>query len=427
MNLLLCLICSAITGFCLENNVPVAEKGFEMKDYSQTFIWSDGWCLESDKAWFVDGMSNTLFCVKLHSGKCEKVGCIPESKKGAYRRNPYCVKCGKDIFCIPGYGESIWIYNLDDKNFTEINLEGLGECHLGKQAWVWNDKIFIVVANWNKIIEISISQREVTAYHTICGDDNVQKSILVGDKIYAVSSGFGRIYQFDLLTKKVTVHLLPDREKKMFAMCFDGERFWLSGYQNEVYLWDKEKDSFTTISLSNVYEVYNFDKMAEKITDNNVPPVFNRIIYVGGFIWFIPIHSKKILYADKKNAALSVLEIHEEDKISVSLQKMQGIGNFLMEYVRDSRYIGLFSAQNSRVLEVDTEQLTYQWKKYYLTEHYLRQYCEACEGVYYEAKDPLCVQDYHMRKRTESTKVRKTAVYSVGMKIHAKLIKENML
>lgn len=81
MNLLLCLICSAITGFCLENNVPVAEKGFEMKDYSQTFIWSDGWCLESDKAWFVDGMSNTLFCVKLHSGKCEKVGCIPESKR----------------------------------------------------------------------------------------------------------------------------------------------------------------------------------------------------------------------------------------------------------------------------------------------------------------------------------------------------------
>lgn len=387
-----------------------------MKGKNQSFIWSDGWWLEGDKAWFVDGMSNTIFCVDLNTGECDKINSIPNSEEGTCRQNPYCAKYGRDIYCIPGYGQSIWIYNLDDNTFTEVEVDRPKQDAPRSQFWIWGDKLFIVMANWNKVIEVCPSQRRITNYYKICENDNVRRGILVGDQIYAVSSESGRIYQFDLQTKEVKVHTHSNMAEKLLTICFDGEKFWLSGYQKELYIWNKENDNLTGVSLPRDFKIGN--------TDNYQIPVFGKAVAVGEYIWFIPARAEKIVYVNKKTTVSSVFEICEEDKIWTAIQKFQDIANYIYQYVRDHRYIGLFSARNGCILEIDTKELTYQWKEYYFSRQYLQQYCETCEGIYYEGQDPLCIQDYHMRSLTVSFEADNisTDSNSIGKKIYTRLI-----
>lgn len=402
-----------------------------MQDKSQTFIWSDGWWIEGSKGWFVDGMENTLFCVDMNTGECEKAVCIPDEGNGTYRLNPYCVKYGRDIYCIPLSGHSIWIYNLDIETFTELNIKKLPERQpRGSQYWVVDDMIYIVLGNWNRIIEVDTVQRIISNYYIICENDNVWCSTLADGKICALSFESGKIYQFDLLTKEVKTYVLPDTKKRLTEICYDGERFWLSGYENEVYVWNSEDDNFAIINFSEIFQVNYTDHKTEYTTDKRVSPVFNRIIAVGGYIWFIPIQARKIMYVDKQTAKVSVLDIYEEDIISDTIKKKQGIGNYLLEYVWNDRYIGLFSAQNGCILEIDTKKLIYHWKEYYFSEQCmqqrLQQYCKMHKGIYLEGNDLLCAQAYHMHMEHHIEVFGESRIDNVGMAIYTRLIKESM-
>ena len=259
----------------------------------------------------------------------------------------------------------------------------------------------------------------------VCEKDTIKGSVLAGGNIYAVSSGFSRVYQFNLSTKKVNTYLLSDMEKRFTTICFDGEKFWLSGYQKELCIWDKEKDSLITIN--NFPDNFEINNIVKNKDDKTKMPVFNRSVFVGGYIWFIPIRLGKIIYADRKNTVLSVFEIYAENetKDDVLWGEEQGIGNYLLEYVRDDRYMGLFSARNSRILEIDTKELKYQWKKYYFSDKYLQQYCADCNGIYQEGGDPLHNQAYcrgigSIEYKTNSIDT------SIGMRIYAKLAGEVM-
>lgn len=387
-----------------------------MKNRSLVFIWSLGWWLEDDKAWFVDGVNNTLFCVDMQTGECEKVITIPYADGITYRPNPFCMKCGRELMCIPGVGNSIWIYNLDEDIFTEMKID-ISELHIfASQFWRRGDMVYIAAGDWNKVIEVNIKQRVIMNYFTICENDSIRRSVWVGNSIYMVSSGFGKIYQFDTVSKKVTTHLLPDFDRKLFTICFDGDKFWLSGYRKEVYVWDKEMNSITILdSFPEKFESVSVNGISEDVAGNYTWHVFNQSVAVGENIWFIPRASEdgKILYANRETLELSVFEIYDEE-VSVLSKRPYEIACYLLEYVKDNRYIGLFSAKSNRIFEIDTKQLSYQWIGYYFSEKCLKQ---CSEKIYYEGqRNELFVQAIGV-----CTADCKTAANSIGMKIHSKL------
>lgn len=385
------------------------------------FIWSYGWWLEKERAWFVDGMTNTLFCVDLNTEECEKVVGIPNVEKHIYCQNPYCAKLDRDIYCIPGQGKSIWIYNLDQKDFTELEIDEPKNHAPGSQFWIWGGRMFVVIANWNKLIEISVKERRITNYYTICASDSVRRSVLVDNKIYAISYKTGAIYQFDLVRNEVKTYLHPDMGKKFFSICYDGEKFWLCGYKREVYVWNKENDILITINFPKDFEIYDVGSKMKEPEKESKAPLFGQTVAMGKYIWFIPTVAEKIIYIDKETSVLSVFNIYEDDK--AFSQKCPNIANYLLQYIRDDRYIGLFSARNSRIIEIDTMQLEYQWKGYYFNEQYLQQYCETCKGIYDEGKDLQYIYTYHMSRLATGCKV--NIADTVGRKIYTKLIEES--
>lgn len=383
-----------------------------MNNKNKTFIWSDGWWVEGSEAWFICGVSNMLFHMDFKTGKCEEIVHIPDPGECTYRLTPHCLKCGRDIFCIPGAGRNIWIYNLDDKLFSRMNIDKPDGFQMVSQFWIWEDAIFIISANWNKIIEVSISQKTIKNYYTICEGATVQKGVLVDCSIYMTSSKTGRIYQFDITAKKTKEIILPGVEKQLFDTCYDGEKFWFSGYQKEIYLWKGKTNKITIINP--IPAKFNRKEGGDK------RPAFKYSVAVGGCIWFIPIVTDQIIYVDKESIAVSVFEIcdEEETEESIFLRKLWTIPRYLLEYTRDNRYIGLFSAKSGRVLEIDTERLDYQWKEYNLRDKYFFQRGGIYKKTYYEGVDEILYKMACCRGIQKAGVINDSQRNSVGTRIH---------
>lgn len=374
-----------------------------MEKKQNAFIWSFGWWVENDKAWFVDGKRNLLFGVDMNTEICEEVVDIPDTNPNKYGLTPFCMKYDREIWCIPGNGKSIWIYYLEGKRFSEIAFDKSEVWQIGKNFWVWNDTFFAVPLRGNSVIEINIGNKKIEHYHVICENDRVGMSVMAGDSIYMLSVQSDIIYEFDLNTKMTREYILPDIDEKLYNMYYDNGKFWLSGYRKAIYIWDKENNNITKIDdFPENFGVYTFTKNTDGkvdcVTEDYENPTFTCSVRLGECIWYIPWQTNNIIYINKDNYKLSVYEIAEENETKESiLSRAAGTSHkYAFEYIRDDRYIGLFSMKNNRILEIDTKELQHHWKDYYFSEKCLKQCSEIYEGPYIEG-DVLLSYIYRMR------------------------------
>lgn len=386
------------------------------------FVHSYGWWVEEDKAWFVEVKNNILFCVDLNTGICEEAVLIPDMNTKKYALTPVCMKYGREIWCIPGWGESIWVYHLDDKSFCSIDLDIYDKINATVFFSVQNNMLFIVPMWCNEVIEINIYAKKVENYYKICERDIVGPSITVGNSIFMMTYISDKVYEFDMATKMIKTHNLPDMGK-IQNICFDGERFWLSGYKKEIYICDKSFHKMMVIKeFPNDFGVYDFTKETDgKVdctADSYLFPTFPAAVAVGEYVWFIPGQTNRIIYADKGNYQLSAYEIDGEDETRESiLLRSAGMDfKYGLEYIRDNRYIGLLSAKYNRIVEIDTRELSHQWKDYCFSDNCLEQCSNAYQGVYFEG-DILQTQIYGT-KLMNGTITRDIQANIVGTKIY---------
>lgn len=369
--------------YWLLNKISDVERLIKMKNKDKTFIWSDGWWIEGNDAWFVGGMSNILFCLNLNTNECKTAVHIPDTKPNVFRLNPNCVKYDSYIICFPGLGECIWIYNLENQKFSYININNPDKVQLLFEIQKYGDKIFAVSEGWNKVIEVDVKQKEIE-YYVVSERDCFAKSIFVNNVVYSLSAVENKVYQFNLDTKKVEEIIIPKADEELYTICFDGEKFWLSGYKKKIYVWNKETDTLTIIDkFPDDFGIYNFTGDADIVLDcekeeYGVPlcPTFLYSIMVGEYVWFIPYTTNKIIYINKKNYKLYSFEIEDENETRDTLLANLLHHKYLLEYVKDNRFIGLYSLKNNRILEIDAKELNYKWKDYTFSDKSLTQCCE---------------------------------------------------
>lgn len=399
-------------------------------DYSDnTFVWSDNWWIEDNKAWFVDGMQNILFCLDLDTHICEKAIRIPDENPSTFRLTPICIKCGKDIYCLPSFGEHIWIYNLDCSQFTRISIDGINKFQWWFDYWVFGNKIFAVARLTNKLVEISISDKKIEDYYEICQTDSIIASIKRENNIYSLSGQSDRIYQYNLLTQNVIQYDVPHIGKELATICFDGKKFWLSGYEKEIYVWDKEENVLTILNdFPKNFGVYKYGENSGNILDCEIEKfedsTFLYSVEVGEYIWFIPYTTNEIIYVDKQTYNLMALEIDEEVETKESIetwQKRSLSHKYLLEYVRENRYLGLFSTKNERMLEIDAKKLEYQWHDYYFSKKCLRVCAEIKHNFYYEGK-VLDRKTYKAIFEEDNSNIFNICKNNIGTKIYGKLM-----
>ncbi len=398
------------------------------RDY-RAFTWSDNWHVEGDKAWLVSGMHNILLCLDLKMKECESAVSIPEESSSKFRLTSYCIKCGDNIFCLPDTGKAIWIYNIRENGFSKIILDNPQNVRLAVyDFWMHDHKLFVVSNGLGQIIEIDIINKKVKDTYTLC-EGGIRKSIKVGTDIYSLSNAGNEVCQFDLIKKTVTSYILPNIGRKFFTFCYDNEKFWLSGYGKELYVWKKGETTIKTINgFPKEFGVYNFSKETngetDCVKDEYELPAFLYSVSVGEHVWFIPFQTNKIVYVDKKSYELNVFETEGETETKQSLLGRTVLASkYLLEYIHENRYIGLFSIKNNYILEIDTWEKKTEIKKYTFSNSCMHEIQKMFSGNIFCEGDGLYHEVYRTVLFGQEGEDRHKEISDVGLKIYEEMLK----
>ncbi len=371
-----------------------------------SFFWSDNWHIENGKAWFVDGERNVLFCLNLEKKECEYIKEIPDSDKNTFRLNPKCIKCENDIFCMPDLGSCIWVYHIEKSQFTSIAVDRPKDVRLSiRDFWKCEKKIFAVSIGLRQIIEINIEEKRIEHYYALSHAENdiMGRGIKVGKYLYITSMIWNRIYQFDLVTKETEIFTIPNVAGAFCSICFDGDKFWLSGYRREVYVWDKDKNEVKIIDqFPEQFGIYDFkDKENNRLDFKTLAydvPAFIQSVATKTHVWFIPFQTNKILYIDKNTYEVKAFEMEMEDeKEGIPINREFLKAKYLLEYVNENRYIGLYSLKNNCVVAIDAREMKETRETYLLSRsclmkmmqlhekrgHIMREKNDMDERIYY--------------------------------------------
>ena len=104
----------------------------------------------------------------------------------------------------------------------------------------------------------------------------------------------------------------------------------------------------------------------------------------------IPYTTNIILRVDKQKNIVYSFEVDEEIETKESILARTELGlyyKYLFEYIIDNRYLGLYSLKNKCILEIDTIELKYEYKKYNynMNDKYLMEIAKLYNNVFYEA------------------------------------------
>lgn len=362
-----------------------------MKYVDESSIWGDNWQIDSNDAWFVTGMDNILCRIDLRKNEGELVASIPDVSPSKFRRNSFCMKYQNDIYCMPVFADSIWVYDIINHEFDEIRIENIDGVPINMRGGFleYKQKIYAVSHGLRQIVEIDPRRKRVDCYYSFHAKENFIKSIKAGDVLFSLSGTGREIYEFCPETKKITEHKLPDVGRGVNTICFDGENFWMSGWGKEVYIWNKEKNQCRVIDgFPETFGIYDFSQNTDGEADCGAAEydseTFLYAAAVGKTVWFIPFLTNKIMFADINTCALQEFDIEEEKETRESILARSGLAyKYVLEYVRDNRYIGLYSAKNNCMLEIDTVARKYTYKQYHyhMSSGFIEQYAGMHDHV----------------------------------------------
>ena len=339
-----------------------------MLDYCNEFLWGDKWSVENNIAWFVSGSNNILFCVNMITNQYRIVEPLPGKFQGGFRLNSNCIKSDNVIFCMPDIGSCIWYYDLFTNKFQKIEMKNPNNLRMSVvDFWKCGDILWAVSSGLKQIIEINLSKKFVVRYYNITNSNEeiIARSIKSGNCIYVASALKGRIYEFNIETKNIMINDLPTIEGGLHTISVCKGKFWLSGYDKNIYIWEKDKN---IVEISNHFPsnfgIYNFDRKASKFLNCDVvkyhTPTFLESIHVGDYMWFIPFQTNHILYVNTDTYKINVFEIKEEEEIENGRRREMNC-KYVLQYIYKNRYIGLYSLKNEIVLEIDSK--TFEIKK----------------------------------------------------------------
>lgn len=363
------------------------------------FIWSDNWWIENNNAWFVDGKYNALFQVNMNTEECEFLMEVPNNTNNRFRSNSRCMKVDREIYCFPDMGQSIWVYHLDEQHFYEIKIDNPERKRLGvEKIWKLDNEIWFVSTGLKQILELDLYTKHIKGSYLITDKENekIATSIIVGNNIYSVSDTVNKIYQFNIKEKVKSEIVIQNIETGFNTICFDGDKFWLSGFRKEIYIWKKGKNVVNVLNhFPADFGIYKYGEKEDCFVDFNSnfynKPTFYDSFVVGMKVWFIPFQTNKIIYIDKVKMELAefIIEDEEETKESLVLREMQH--KFLVQYILDNRYIGIFSLKNSSIINIDTRDMKTSKKKYFFSNKCLEKIIILCKkrGVILKENCPV--------------------------------------
>lgn len=341
----------------------------------EQMIWSDNIWIEGNKGWFVAGEYNAVFEIDWKKKNYSLLSNIPTKKRLGLRVNPICIKMGNQLYCLPDQGRDIWIYNMTNDSWLKVEVSNPEKCRL---EFIYLGKFQSGVMCFSRglqkvfLIKDNCELQEILNLNVNCGK-HITKMIKVHDCLYGISDETGCIFEYLIGEKQPQIYTNSDLPQGLSGICFDGDKFWMSGNKKEIYVWEKTKNQVTMINnfpkKFGVYYKNEEGKVAVgEIEDDYNLPIFIDLVYMNDTIWLFPFQTNDIITINKNDInKVTLFKIESEEEDGHILWEQKAIYHkYLHVYDFDERYIGLFSLKNDMLLEIDS-----QVKKYkYLPLHY---------------------------------------------------------
>lgn len=332
-----------------------------MYNFLKKFIWSDGGYCDGVRYWFVGAKVNALFCLNLNSGEYKLIGKLPVEGINFFRNVYSCVFKDNRLIWFPKSGNNIIIYNIENKKFSFRTLKIAVDYNIGIiDSYLFEKSYFCVSCTLNEIIEFDVETMNVVAEYKI-GKSIGCFSIRVAEIIYFVSDMHNFVYEFNMETKKIKIHEIEKAEQGFYLINYFNNNFVIAGYSHRIYFWNQESNNIICKDLNKFgFKQYFFesDKGYEHL------PVFTESIVINENLWLLP-RASQIIVIDKSNN-VRILFIEDEDESKESLKRWWS-EKYKIQYVRDNRYLVLYSYKNHCCFEIDTLTYSVKYKKYYLS------------------------------------------------------------
>lgn len=333
-----------------------------MEENSTQIIECQTMYVDKDLAWGCGQKCNALFQFDLKEDSVEYLTDFPDYSIGGVWRKRGCLRHNDDIWCFPIFGEDIWVFHLAGRELKKIDITNPQKKQLiVLDFFFYEGAVFVISCGLVQILKINANTYQVEKVWDLEQECHINvldgKSILVGNRIYMLSCGC--IYEFLIPAGTLKKYQIADAEEGLFTICDDGNSFWLSGKSRALYRWDRETGKIEKRSdFPDDMGIWQFSEMGQASLDvtseiyQNV--LFDSAVFVKDKIWFIPCQANKIIYIEKDTGLLKSYEMENEEETDATWCRTDRYKYWLV-YVREDRFIGLFSAKNQYLVEIDTE------------------------------------------------------------------------
>lgn len=328
-------------------------------------MWN--WSIGDGEGWFVEYRMNILCRYDMQNKIISIVSAIPTNIMQPFQ-NPWCIKYGNLVYCIPEYGNCIWCYNILFSEWRVISVvtnqeNSIMAVSLGRYREIY----YFYSINFGCIYGLELKTGKIYSYCINMKDEICiyTGGVLVGDSAYFIFEG-NIICEFDLNIHKEIRYDLTHIDDEVCEIGSDGRLFFLTGKKKKVYIWDKRSNEVDIIDeLPGSFAIYDFWEKREVIDCNDIKKssdVFSAIIYVSNKVWLIPKTGSQILYYDQSDRKINKFNIQDEDESEETLDlhfRLMAIKFYLL-YVRKQRFLGIYSYKNKCVLEIDSVNMSYK-------------------------------------------------------------------
>lgn len=335
-------------------------------------LWSDKWHIEDNVAWFIYGETNILFERNLMTGTVIAISKIPDAE--GIRWNGDCIKYNNQIYCFPNRGTKLWIFSLETKEWEGIVIEKQVDKRMACQFVCVDDRsAWFVSRGGCKLYKLDLDNKTILDYSLVLelfknkkvSMDGLSNGVVYGRIIYFAGLETNIILMFDMDSKQVSYKRLPIDDKFMRIQKVEDE-FYIVGLKKAIYIWNLEKDMIKSIyDFPTEFGIYTLQKngMHKKdyVSECNDSPLFCEPVAANENVWFVPWTGTEILYQNKETLELQIYEMEEENTECLEENAIALSCKYLLNYIRDNRYLGLYSVKNGCQLEIDmkTKQTTY--------------------------------------------------------------------
>lgn len=237
---------SSVVQLCQKAGIPVMRQNVQVHSENcnteNLKFWPSAFCVVDDDIWFVYGHICLLCKYNLKTHQTEIISQIPV--KDIYREclflniNFYNNK----LYLIPAWADSFVVYDIDNKDFSEIELPQKIEGLKFEKTYVVNDRIYCIPYSYPAIVEINPDNQKITDIfnlHSIMKSHNItmyHASVMVDKNTVAmVGLDTNHILMYNIKDKCNTIINVGSENNKYNYIAYIDDILYLSdNYSNQV-------------------------------------------------------------------------------------------------------------------------------------------------------------------------------------------------